>query len=125
MSKKLKRIKRITALSLLLFGGFAIFILLGIPSWWIYDALAVRKAFGSERPAGVKVERIKKPYTVTFSNGKTVDVGAMPATLSNLFHFVTGIPAVLGYFYFINRHGPEWFRSGKWSRPGESIVEDE
>jgi hypothetical protein len=124
MSHSLKRIKRILALSLLLSGAPVIFIMLNIPSWWIYNHIALRQAFGSERPAGVKVEKITKPYTVTFSNGKIADVGPTPATLSNLFHFATGIPAVALYLFFIKRHGPEWYRSGKWRQPGVSIIED-
>src|SRR3954463_2250796 len=120
----MKKIRRIIALSLLLFGGLAIFILLNIPSSWIYNHLALRNAFGSERQAGVTVQRITKPYTVTFSNGRTVEVGPTPARVSTLFHLVTAIPAVLAYFYFIKRHGPEWYRSGKWQRPGVSIAED-
>ena len=121
----LKRIKRTVVLSLLLSGGPVILILLMVPSWWIYNQLALRKAFGSDRPEGVKVDHITKPYTVTFSNGKTFAVGAMPATVSTLFHVVTAIPAILWYFFFIKRHGPEWFRSGKWLRPGKSIMDDD
>jgi hypothetical protein len=124
MSEVVKRIRRILTLSLLLCGGLAILMLSSIPSWWVYNYLAVRKAFGPAPPAGVKVEQIKKPHTVTFSNGKTVDVGAVPATLSNVAHFGLGIPAVLVYFYVIMRKGPAWFRSGKWMRQGVSIVED-
>jgi hypothetical protein len=120
----MKRIRRIIVLSLLLCGAPAIFIVLGIPGWWLYDELALRKAFGAERHAGVKIERITKPYTVTFSNGKTVDVGSTPANMSNLFHIGTGVPAVLAYVYFIKRRGPAWFRRGNWARRGASIVED-
>jgi hypothetical protein len=124
MMNSLKRIMRILTLSLLLSGAPVIFILLNIRSWWIYNEIAVRKAFGSERPAGVKVEKLTKPYTVTFSSGKVADVGPMPASTSSLFHFATGIPAVVLYLYFIKRHGPEWYRSEKWRQPGVSIIED-
>src|SRR5262245_54550941 len=124
MLQNLKRIKRIVVLSLLLTGGLAVFMFFTIPSCWIYDHRALRKAFGSEVPAGVKVKQIEKPYTVTFSNGTKADVGPMPATLSNLVHFGLGIPAALVYFYLIKRHGPKWFRSGKWMRRGVSITED-
>jgi hypothetical protein len=124
MTKCMKRIKRIIALSLLLSGAPVIFILLNVPSLWIYHELAIRKAFGSERPAGVKLVKITKPYSVTFSNGKTVDVGPLPGSASTLFHLATGIPAVVLYLFFIKRHGPEWYRLGKWRQPGVSIVED-
>src|SRR6266481_4416352 len=97
MTNNLKRIKRIVALSLLLSGAPVIFILLNVPSWWIYNELAVRAVFGSERPVGIKVEKIEKPYTVTFSNGKIADVGPMPASMSTMFHVATGIPAVVLY----------------------------
>jgi hypothetical protein len=123
MTNCVKRIKRILALSLLLSGAPVIFIVLSLPSWWLYDELAVRKEFGTERPADVKVEKITKPYTVTFSNGKVAEVGPMPASVSNLFHFATGIPAVVLYLFFIKRHGPEWYRAGKWRQPGVSIIE--
>jgi hypothetical protein len=124
-SQSLKRIKRITVLSLLLCGAPTIFMVLSIPSWWIYQELALRKAFGSQPPPGVRLERITKPYfTATFSNGKTVDVGPVPANVSNLFHLATGIPAVVLYILLITRYGPKWFRSGKWQRRGVSIAED-
>src|SRR5262245_33058623 len=116
LQQNVKRIKRIVVLSLLLSGGLAVFMFFLIPSWWIYNQVAVRKAFGPESPPGIKVAEIEKPYTVTFSNGKKVDVGPMPSTLSNLAHFGLGIPAALVYFYLIKRHGPQWFRSGKWMR---------
>src|SRR5262245_13851636 len=105
-SKPVKRLKRIAVLSLLLSGGLAVFMFSSIPSWWLYNRVALRKAFGSEVPVGVKVEQIEKPYSVTFSNGKKADVGSMPATLSNVAHFGLGLPAVLVYFYLIKRHGP-------------------
>jgi hypothetical protein len=123
-SQNLKRIKRILVLSFLLCGGPIIFVVLTLPSSWIYDDLAVRKAFGTHAPAGLAVQQIKKPYTVTFSNGQIADVGPIPAIIGNLFHFGIGIPAVLTYFYLIKRAGPEWFRSGKWMRSGVSIIED-
>jgi hypothetical protein len=119
-----KTVKRIIVLSLLLSGALAIFIFSSIPSWWVYNHVAVRKAFGSAAPLGVKVQEIKKPYTVTFSNGTTADVGPLPANLSNLAHLGLGIPAALAYAYLIYRRGPQWFRSGKWMRPGVSITED-
>jgi len=120
----MKKIKRIIVLSLLVSGAPVIFILLGIPSWWLYDELASRKAFGADRPAGIRIERITKPYTVTFSNGMTADVGSTPANMSNLVHIAMGLPAVLAYVCFIKRHGPAWFRSGNWARRGASIAED-
>ena len=120
----MKRIKRIVVLSFLLTGGLSVFMFFTIPSWWIYNYVAVHKAFGSQAPADIKVKQIEKPFTVTFSNGIKADVGPLPATLSNLVRLGLGIPAALAYFYVIKRHGPKWFRSGKWQRPGVSIAED-
>src|SRR5690242_4198626 len=53
-----KRIKRIIVLAMLLSGGLAIFILLNIPSWWIYEQLALRKAFGSDCPPASRSRRL-------------------------------------------------------------------
>jgi hypothetical protein len=112
------------ALSLLLGGGPLIFISMWLPSWWLFNCVALGQTFGPERPPGVKVEHVTKPYTVTFSNGKTVDVGPLPAIMSSLCHLGIGIPAALAYFYIGKRLGPEWYRSGKWRRQGVSIIED-
>src|ERR1041385_1339967 len=86
----------------------------------------LRIAFGSDPTArkGIKVKSIKKPPTVTFSNGKSVDVGLRPEIGYNVCHFGILIPFMIWYICLVRRHGPEWFRSGKWLRPGKSITED-
>ena len=126
MKTRRRQIARILVLSAFVLGGFAIPMLLNIPSYWIYSRLSLRAAFGSDPAArrGVTVQQIAKPSTVTFSNGKRVDVGMMPATISNLFLLGTALPGLVLYVLLLRRHGPEWFRSGKWSRPGRSIIDD-
>ncbi len=101
-------------------------ILPSLPGFWVYNHIPLRIAFGSDPTArkGIKVKSIKKPPTVTFSNGKSVDVGLRPAIGYNVCHFGILIPFMIWYICLVRRHGPEWFRSGKWLRPGKSITED-
>jgi hypothetical protein len=68
----MKRIKRIGVLSLLLSSGLAVFMFASVPSWWLYNYVAVRKVFGLEPPPGVKVEQIKKPYTLSISSNTEI-----------------------------------------------------
>src|SRR5215469_10193654 len=82
-------------------GFVLIWVLPMLPAQWIYNQLAIHKAFG--RDAGqlpqVTVKSIEKPSTVTFSNGAVVDVGLVPATVSSTFHLVVSIVGA-GFFYY-------------------------
>jgi len=95
-------------------GGFSPVASLIIPTGWIYDYFALRVAFGSEQAARehITVRDIEKPSTVTFSNGKRLDVGAKPAVISSIFRIAATIPLVVGYIFLIRRYSPKWFRAG-------------
>ena len=107
------RIGRPLGLMSLLFGILLIPLAVHIPGSWIYERLAVRAAFGERgRTQNVKVVSIKKPSTVTFSNGQRVDVGSSPALVSAAFQILVCLPLVGCYVFLVRRYGPQWFSTG-------------
>jgi hypothetical protein len=86
-------VRKVMHASLLGVGLFLIPALLLLPADWIYDSLAIRSAFGQDGVLlpPVSVESIKKPSTVTFSNGAVVDVGYWPATISSGFWVMSSV----------------------------------
>jgi hypothetical protein len=91
--------------SLLGIGLFLIPALLLLPADWIYDRLAIRSAFNQDGvpSPSVSVTSIKKPSTVTFSNGAVVDVGYWPATISSAFWVMTTIAGAAFYIFILRR----------------------
>src|SRR5436309_1401774 len=82
------RMRKVVHASLLGFGFISIWALLLPPANWIYGRLAIHAAFGQMSGSlhPVSVTSIKKPSTVTFSNGVVADVGYFPAAVSSAFH---------------------------------------
>jgi hypothetical protein len=105
---------RMSIVVLIFMGGFLIFPLVNVPSIWIYDHVALQTAFGSDRAARdrITVQHIRKPSTVTFSNGERIDVGKGPAIASTLFFLAVAIPLLVGYIVLICKYSPQWFREG-------------
>ena len=94
-------IRKVMHASLLGLGLFLIPSLLLLPADWIYDRLAIRAAFGQDAGSlpEVTVQSIKKPSTVTFSNGIVVNVGYWPARISSGFWVVTTLAGVGVYIH--------------------------
>lgn len=103
---------RMSVVVLIFTGGFLIFPLANFASIFVYNHVAVQTAFGPDRAARehITVQQIKKPSTVTFSNGERIDVGMGPATASSLFFLGAGIPLLIGYIVLMSRYSPLWFR---------------
>ena len=94
-------IRQVMHASLLVFGLFLIPALLLLPADWIYDRLAIRATFGQDADSlpAVTVQSIKKPSTVTFSNGIVMDVGYWPARISSGFWVVATLAGVWVYIH--------------------------
>ena len=110
---RLQHIWRLGIVVLVAVTGLSILMVPAIPGVWIYNRVALGIAFGSERAARehITVWRITKPSTITFSNGRRIDVGMTPAVVSNVFHVAVAIPLVVAYILLIRRRGPQWLRA--------------
>jgi hypothetical protein len=83
-------------------------ILIWFPSAWIFDQVALRVAFTRQQLAQqrITVDYVTKPSTVTFSNGRSLDVGYRPAKASGACTLVLALPCMLFMRYFIKRWLP-------------------
>src|SRR4051794_26284648 len=99
------RIRMVMRASLLGLGFVLLWALLLLPANWIYGRLVVRAAFGQTGASlpPVQVVSIKKPSTVTFSNGVVADVGYFPAAVSSTFHLVAFVLGGGLYVYKFRR----------------------
>ena len=99
------RIGKVLHASLIGMGLISIWAVMLLPTHWIYDHLAIRAAFGrkSSSLGQITVQSIKKPSTVTFSNGVITDVGYVPAAVSSAFHVVAFVGGAGVYVYKLRR----------------------
>lgn len=93
MSLEIRKVMHVSLLAVVL---FLIPALLLLPADWIYERLAIRAALGQDASSlpAVTVQSIKKPSTVTLSNGVVLDVGYWPARISSGFWVVTTLVGV-------------------------------
>ena len=97
--------RQVILASLLGSGLFLIPALLLLPADWIYDGLAIRSAFGQDEAPlpSISVTSIKKPSTVTFSNGVVADVGYWPARISSACWVLSSLAGCALYVFILRR----------------------
>ena len=101
------RIGKMMQAILIGWGLFSIWAVMLLPANWVYNRLAIRAAFGRDggppARAQVTVKEVRKPHTVTFSNGVVADVGYVPGAVSSAFHVIGSLTGMGVYVWVLRR----------------------